>query len=219
MLRLVANYDSILLLLQGGRHDETVPLIRRLLEDSLRLGIMNREPEKAEGRALHLVVDQCQRVIRTVETVIKDQGSSLSEENLTSLRGIVQARRQDQIEAEVHAARESIVLLKFPSTVNMARALERPGDILIYVSSTQAAHSAFYGAHREYSIAGSDRHEVAIESGNLEDRRRLINTALQLLAFAVHSAASYLGWNNVAEGASDRARDSMTDLRTLDIVG
>lgn len=217
MLRLIANYDSILLLLRQGRHDETAPLIRRLLEDSLRLGMMNREPDKAEGRSLHLIITQCQRVIRTVDTVISDNGSLLTAKTEEELRDIAATRREDQQEAEDYAARERINLQKFPTTANMARILDRPGDILIYISATQATHSAFYGSLREYSVARAEHHEVAIESSNLHDRRRLINTALQLTAFAVHSATSYLGWESVAAGSLDQTRNSVADLAAIDI--
>ena len=219
-LRARSTYDSIVLLLNDGRHDESVVLYRRLLEDSLRAAYVRRNPERADGLCIRLEMDALNDSIRNLEKV---QGKHPQVDNMLA------ERRRDRSDIDRMIQETGIRPRGFPSPAQIAEQTGRAGDPLSYGASSYVSHSAFSPMLGGYHIRDGETTLVGLLSENLHDRAVLGRAAAQAFVLLLTEVSVFLNlkgipghiaqvWNPWHRGFI-RANGLATEIMNWPVIG
>lgn len=188
-IRSRSSYDSIVLLLDDGRHDESVVLYRRLLEDSLRATYLRMHPVQADGLAIRQEMDALTDAIRNLEAVVALH---------PRISLILDDRRTARSKLDQEIQETGVKPKKFPSPAVMAKQGGRLGDPLSYGAASYPSHSALSPMIDAYRLEHEQELVFGFKSGNLHERALLGRAAAQAFAHLMRDVCVFLDIPDVA---------------------
>lgn len=207
--RLRSTYSAMSQLLRAGHHDEMVLLLRRQLEDSMRLHYLLVHRDRSDALILGHQRMRESQVRKTLDRAVNDPTSASA---LPDLKKMVALRRDRIKQLDDQASELELEPEQFPKFEEMAVELGRAVDIVPYASASEVAHSAVSAATDGYVTARQDEQKsvrlVGLRSENPSDRlgyaRAAINATGMALAHGLLLLDMQLESSTVARNASAR---------------
>lgn len=159
-VRLPSNLQAISILLSTGHLDEAVVLIRRQVEDSLRLHYIWNHKNKADQLVAWFVRDRDNKVRKVLDRLINRE--DVSDDDKVQLRKALARRKRRVDEHDTHIAELGMEREQFPRIEDMAVELGRARDLVAYSSMSDVAHSAVSGSTDLYLARAG--HQLAIRT-------------------------------------------------------
>ena len=205
-IRSTSTFQSVVLLLDNGRHDEAAVLFRRLLEDSLRANYVAKYPKRADGLALKHEMTALNKTIYQLQKLVT-KGYNQLEPMLTQ-------RRTARAELDRLASRLIVKLRDFPQPEQIADQLGRAGDPLQYGAASHPAHSVMSPMiHGYIDDADPSSVQVSMKSENIQDRAAIGRAAGQAYAMLVASSARFFEMPNVEAKVTEIYREWSERIR------
>ncbi|MGH8946274.1 MAG: DUF5677 domain-containing protein [Acidimicrobiia bacterium] len=212
--RVRSTYVAMKQLLLAGHHDEMVLLLRRQLEDSMRLHYLTAHGDEGAALVLGHQRERELKVLKQLDRVINN--ASISEPARTELKRMAQLRRGRISEIDDTASKLGLELEGFPEFHIMAAELGRDRDLMPYASASEVSHSAVSAATDGYvTKEGQENHAVQViglTSQNPLDRLGYARAAINTTGLAVMHGLIILGLDS--DGLSI-GRDAATRVESL----
>lgn len=163
--RLRSTYKAMVLLLKEGHLEEAVVLLRRQLEDSVRLGWLSRQTENREGLILGFGLARSKKVLGAMDRLIQDPDIPEAEREIIKTAKKPRARvHQKQLQTvRSHGIEPGRVPMDFDV---LAKESKRWRDIVVYASASEVAHSAISAITQGYSRENDDGKVVVSDTSH-----------------------------------------------------
>lgn len=215
--RLRSTYSAMSILLGVGYHDEAVLLLRRQLEDSMRLHYLVSHRERADRLVLGHQRGREQKVLKQLDRAIGK--TSVNDLERAALKRMASIRRRRIKNLDDMAYSLGVVPESLPSFHIMALELGRSKDLVPYASASEVTHSALSGATDGYVAASENGSRpvqlVGLTSENPHDRLGYARAAINTTGMALLHGLLLLEMDAEARSIGRDAATRVENLQSL----
>jgi hypothetical protein len=147
-VRLESTFNAISLLLKTGHLDEALVLIRRQVEDSIRLQYLWKHRNRAQELIVNFIRRRDNKVRRELDRLVNHP--DVGPEDTMILRAALRRRKERVDRHDRYIVDNRVGSEEFPSLGDMALELGRGRDLVPYSSASDAVHSAVSGSTDVY---------------------------------------------------------------------
>lgn len=219
MQRVQSTFSAMSLLLKEGHHDETVVLMRRQLEDSMRLHYLAENAADSDALVLGHLRAREKRVARSLDKAINhDQTNEVTREKLKAMA----SKRHERIrDLDSQISELGVDARPFPDFDEMAASLGRAIDIVPYASASEVSHSGVSAATDGYvTVAQTEngtRISVGLRSEGAGDRLAYARTAINTTSLAMVHGSLLIGRPEIAGALAGVVPEQLNRLQDLEL--
>lgn len=190
--RLRSTFDSIAMLLKEGRDDEAVIVLRRQLEDGMRLHYLAQNPGEADNLVAGLLLRRDKKVLSRMDSLLNRIDVSAEAKNkiqaaIGPRRSVVQKQIQDY-------KKLGVTPKALPELHEIAGELNRHSDLVVYSSTSDVSHSSISGITHSYRRIDQDGSlEVTLTSNDFTGTLTYTRSVITSTTIAVASSLRLMG--------------------------
>jgi len=201
--RLHSSFISISLLLEQGFDDEALMIVRRLLEDGLRLQYLAKNADRADALVAGILLDRDKRVMRRMQSLLEDE--DVPEKAKAAIRTALPPRQAAVQKHYDWNSSHGVEPETMPGIDALAKDLNRAQDLVVYASTSDVSHSAISAITASYRIKNDEGIAITLTSNDFYGTLIYTKSAITSVTIGVASALQFIGASGELEAFTAKA--------------